>query len=1693
MIAPSNYNEIDKSLQRKKETKKYIKTHRINIDSNNRQKTIKLITEPIKGSVSSNGLTLLSGHRLQVYHPNHKIQPTDKDIQIILQGVEGDYKNDRYLKTVGGIPLDYINYNEKSGFPIHTIDIIPTKVGEVIQKDASTGLIQSDYYIIRIKDDIQTANLDVGATGGGSNISVLKILDTEPGYKYASNFKISLGEVFKNIISVRLTSIELSNTQLAIRNSKPILNVDDNLVKRDDFDEANDTIYWINENDKTKKYNVSLVSDSRINRKIIMVDNTSNITSTQTSQGSTLTTFLTDNSPNVYFADSDYNTYTNWPNNFLRHTNNIFFGYIKTTYLSLLATQILNEKYVILSAMTDKNIPLTSANPFLNSLNAVSTIADFITFFSANMDGVENTTIVDLIEDGSSPPVLVTALGDTTIIRMLHRYLNITRNLYTNYSYYNTTTTIKTYSCYWEILETINNANYYIDTKKTTTLGTIKLTPMSNGTTDTNKIIPSRTLNSVIQYTLYPIYKIVIRQGTYTSKTFITETESKFNEVQLLDYNYDTQKFEPKVLYNKLNLKIKDKYHNFKVTLDDDNNICKINQYEDIFAYTVSDKETDDEQGPFIMNDQYTDIFISHKGHGLKTGDIIYITGATKLSNIPASEINREHVVKVNSVYKCYIRLMMAIPNTSLLQSEDRMNKTTSTGEYYFHYGIKNITYATYKSGDAPNYIGSQLIDNTANVFKKNELISKIRSLEKNDEQIARICSISNADANGNYEISYTLLSNKNFELGDVLISSETNSIAMIVPRSYGEDISSGSHEIGLPSEAELATLTSDITLVNNISHGYSIKSITIPNKTTLDGLGGTNVNIKIPVSFALLFAENYSPYKALGFTNNNTDFRKEHSNTEKVNEAYIDYSYLKSDTSNDTYDRNLLIKTKSNTNFLIGSNVYIDNHFYNHDIIANKPNIELQVSQYEPFSAWLNNLTVEEKTDINTWLDANVASFYNPDTGGSNTILPSVYYSTRTIIYYISPFTKEQKQDIGNLGNSINQFTDIDYYDYNLETTFRNIYGIKKGDYVYLYKGSKKQRNLTDLEGSGITTGIPDGFYKVLDNLNTDLVSSFFPHINKSINAILIDYSYTDTSSRKVSYGYINRGFMRSPAINSEIVGYNKTHTTTTTTFSVAKTAGTKLITIPRADATNFSKGFIIILNGLYIDNSSNFIDNEYSRTSISTIESNTIVSVDDDDDDVNYSIIRCTYDLLYDHSAGETIYKHGFLATLSEAVSSGASVIKVTENTENTANMVAGKIVRIDWNKQVSSMTTAQKQFYIEDVNYISSVASVSGNIEITLKYSLINSHSLGVNIVAFDDGVENNSISTQLVYIDDNWYTRVFYNGVRTIYDRQYDGSSKVIPSTSNNVVGHPYLNPFLTNNIFIDDNNGYYVPHTNLTSSNVADTTIDIITPVPPNLYNTYTYNDEDTIYKNTNTSIPINGIFINDAWNNDADISGYDYYFNFNSITIPGKYNGFGGTISKHHKLEDNYINYHRGFIVKDIQTITENSVSYDIIELNLSSRFLNISSPNNLITPLLRLTDSQSRSYKVGYGGTIYQRQISNTINVEGDKYIYLSIKQLDNIVTNEYTKSDTAFAKIALNSKIGNDIFNSFIPSQKEFTDGVLPELGEIEVKFFNDNGKLYDFNNQEVSFTLEIITEENMLDTFNINPNNYEYENTF
>ena len=1686
MIRPNNYNVIEDELDLKNNTNKMrtiLRKNIINIDSNNRQKIIKLITEPIQGRIGNNGITVLSKHRIQIYHPNHGFEISNMNIQVILNNVEGNYKNDKYLASIGGIPLNYINYDTNIGFPIHSIEIVPKYISGILQINASTKIIESYYYIIKLKETILDENIDIGSIGGGNNIEVLKVLDTVQGYKYASKFIIPLGKKLENIISARLISIELLNTQLAIQNAKPYLEVDDNLVKKSDFNNSNDTIYWINEDDKTKKYNVSLISDSRINNKIILKDNTDNITTIQTSQGVKLNTFIDINEADMYIPVELYNNVLYWPLNYLRSQNSLFSSYIKTTYLNYLATELLSVRVLILEALVSKNIPITSINTFLYNLNNVSNISTLLTFITIYIIASTNTIIVGNIKNNESPPVLIINLVDKTIKNMLHKYLNKTTELYSNYNYYNTTM-VKLYSCYWETYELIKNINYYVS-NEVNELGKIKITPLTNNSDDIYKIIPSRTLNDVNEYTIYPIYKIILSQSAYTAQSFITETENKFNSIHKLIYNYNTMKYENKILLNKLSIRIQDEYHNFKVNLDKDNGLVSIQQYKDIYNYSTIDI-TNDESGPFIMNDQYNNIFINHKGHNLKTGDIISIENCTRLSNILVSQINKEHIVKVDPVYTCKIRLMLGIPNTELLLSGGKMNKNTTTGEYYFNYGMKTVSYSSYLSGDAPNYIGSQLIDNTVNIFKINELILKIEQLNQINISLGRICSIEDCDANGNIGICYTLLSGSNFNTGDVIVSSDSRSIGMIIPINYGDNLNS--NEIGLPLYSELSGLDNDITLIKNGSIGYSIITTIIPNKTILDGIGGTNVNIRQPVSCSLLLNNNDTPYEALGFKKENTEFAIQHTNTEKVNKIYIDYSYLENNTSNKIINRNVIIKTKSDSNFQIGSRIYIDNHSMNTKILKDKPTIQLQIDSYEPFSGWLNKFTEIEQSNINTWIDNNIDPYYIPDTGGFNTINASIYLGSKIIIYYIVPYTNNQTQDLGNMGNNIDQFDKIDLYDYKLESTLINIYGIKEGEYIYIYKNNKNVRILDKLTSTGLSTGIPDGYYKVLTNLTIQTSAPFFPHLNKSINSVIIDLEYIDTLSNNISNGFLNRGYIRAPAFNTEIVGYNKTHTKITTTFSISKTAGTKLITIPRTDAANFTKGYIIILNGLYIDNTTTFIDNKYSRTNIETIESNIIDTITDDPDNINLSIIRCIYNILYDHTSGEVIYRYNYITSLNASVVSGTNIITVNISTPNTNNIIVGQVIKIDWNKQISSMTEPQTQLYIEDINYITSVAVVSGNIQITLKYNLINSHNSGINIVIFNKQTENNMNSTQLIYINSKWYTRLFYNGVNSIYDRQYDGDNLVIPSTSSNIVGQPIINPYLTNNLYIDDNNGYYIPHTNLVNSNIVDTIIDIIMPIPPDYYDTYTYNDEDIIYKNTNTSIPINGLFVNNLWVNDIDIVAYEYFLNYNSITIEGKYTGFSGHITQHFKSTDTLINTHNGILINDIESIIENGINYDLIKLNLSSDMLNINPPNNMITPLIRLTNHERRDYKIGFGGIIYQKKLLKPVNVEGDNYIYLSIKYLDNIITNNFTTSETAFAKILLNSRIGNNIFNSFINTQKDFTEGLLPKLEDIEVTFFNENGKLYDFNNQEVSFTLEIITQHVTMDTININSNHLQ-----
>ena len=62
-------------------------------------------------------------------------------------------------------------------------------------------------------------------------------------------------------------------------------------------------------------------------------------------------------------------------------------------------------------------------------------------------------------------------------------------------------------------------------------------------------------------------------------------------------------------------------------------------------------------------------------------------------------------------------------------------------------------------------------------------------------------------------------------------------------------------------------------------------------------------------------------------------------------------------------------------------------------------------------------------------------------------------------------------------------------------------------------------------------------------------------------------------------------------------------------------------------------------------------------------------------------------------------------------------------------------------------------------------------------------------------------------------------------------------------------------------------------------------------------------------------------------------------------------------------------------------------------------------------------------------------------------------------------------FMFLQLNSSPGSIMFNSFIGNPKRFYEAPLPFLDEIEFRFITHDGELFEFNDQDHSYTIEIL----------------------
>jgi hypothetical protein len=92
------------------------------------------------------------------------------------------------------------------------------------------------------------------------------------------------------------------------------------------------------------------------------------------------------------------------------------------------------------------------------------------------------------------------------------------------------------------------------------------------------------------------------------------------------------------------------------------------------------------------------------------------------------------------------------------------------------------------------------------------------------------------------------------------------------------------------------------------------------------------------------------------------------------------------------------------------------------------------------------------------------------------------------------------------------------------------------------------------------------------------------------------------------------------------------------------------------------------------------------------------------------------------------------------------------------------------------------------------------------------------------------------------------------------------------------------------------------------------------------------------------------------------------------------------------------------------------------------------------------------------------------SINLIGEKYMYMCSPQLANMETASGSLVEDIFAKIQLSGDSNTAIFNSYIGNGKIYYDVPLQFLNELSFEFRTRDNILVEFSNQNHSFTLEI-----------------------
>lgn len=114
---------------------------------------------------------------------------------------------------------------------------------------------------------------------------------------------------------------------------------------------------------------------------------------------------------------------------------------------------------------------------------------------------------------------------------------------------------------------------------------------------------------------------------------------------------------------------------------------------------------------------------------------------------------------------------------------------------------------------------------------------------------------------------------------------------------------------------------------------------------------------------------------------------------------------------------------------------------------------------------------------------------------------------------------------------------------------------------------------------------------------------------------------------------------------------------------------------------------------------------------------------------------------------------------------------------------------------------------------------------------------------------------------------------------------------------------------------------------------------------------------------------------------------------------------------------------------------------------------------------------SKNHGYRSVQANTVtgsFESKLFRSISLQGEDYLFLSSPGLNTVINSSGIPD--VFAKILLSEAPGNMIYNSFISAPKIFTQP-LAKIDTINFKMLTSRGFLFNFNNINWSFSLEIV----------------------